>query len=206
MVEKGIDWVERLQSKPLSHSEAWLSMYFELFPAISWGLITVCMQPSKLDRKIQKVYEKALPFLGVNCKIKRESRTLPEMYQGLALPNFPLVALSEKVAFLFGNWRFHGQAPSDALAMVFKNFLIEVGLYSSPLDWDYTNYGLLSTKDTWFCNLWNLTHSFKATLRFWLEDQLHGIWEHDRSLLSKFFQVGFPWRRPCGTKHCTPLL
>jgi hypothetical protein len=123
MVEKSLDWVERLQSKPLSCSNAWLSMYFQLFSAISWGLVTVCMQPSKLDRKIQKVYEKALPLLGVKSKIKREWRTLPEMYQGLTLPNFSLVALSEKVAFLFGNWGFHGQAPSNALAMAYENFL-----------------------------------------------------------------------------------
>jgi hypothetical protein len=72
-------------------------MYFQLLPAISWGLVTVCMQPSKLDKKIQKVYKKALPFLGVNCMIKQEWRTLPEMYQGLTLPNFPLVALAMKV-------------------------------------------------------------------------------------------------------------
>jgi hypothetical protein len=49
------------------------------------------------------------------------------------MPNVPLVALAEKVSFLLGNWGFAGQAHSDALAMVFDNFLIEVGLYGSPL-------------------------------------------------------------------------
>jgi hypothetical protein len=61
----------------------------------------VCNRQSWI-RKIQKVYKKALPFLGVNCKIKQEWRTLPEMYQGLVLPNFPLVALAKKVSFLLG--------------------------------------------------------------------------------------------------------
>jgi hypothetical protein len=101
---------------------------------MSWGLVTVCMSSSKLDAKFQKVYEKASPFLGVNCKIKHQWRTLPEMYQGLGLPNFPLIALSSKISFLLGNGGLHGQAHSDCMTMAFKNFLVEVGLYGSPFD------------------------------------------------------------------------
>jgi hypothetical protein len=89
---------------------------------------------TKADKKFQKVYKKALPFLGVSCKINQEWRTLPEMYQGLALSNFPLVALAKKVSFLLGNWGFLGQVPSDVLAMAYKNFVMEVGLYGCPLD------------------------------------------------------------------------
>ncbi len=81
------------------------------------------MLPVKLDKSFQRVYEKALPLLGVSCKIKKEWKSLPEMYQGLALPNFHLVALLEKVSFLLGNWGFFGQAHSDALAMAYYNFL-----------------------------------------------------------------------------------
>jgi hypothetical protein len=148
------------------------------------------MQPAKLDKKLQKVYERALPFLGVNCKIEQEWRALLEMYQGLPLPNFPLVALAEKASFLLGNWGFHGQVPSDALAMVCENLLVEVGLYGSPLNLNYENYGHLSTEATWFHNLWNLTHSFNTTLTFRMEDQVHGAREHDHSLMSEFFHVG----------------
>ena len=109
-----------------------------------WGLVTVCMSPSKLDVKFQKVYKKALPFLGVNCEIKRKWQTLPEMYQGLGLPNFLLVALSSKISFLLGNWGFHGQAHNNCLVMAFDSFLVEVGLYGSPLDWSYIQ-GFLAT-------------------------------------------------------------
>jgi hypothetical protein len=75
MVEKGLDWVECLRSKPVSQRDAGLSLYFQLLPSISWGLVTVCMQPATLDKKFQWVYAKALPFLSVNCKMKREWRT-----------------------------------------------------------------------------------------------------------------------------------
>ena len=102
-VQKGLDWVDCLLTRPLARSDAWLSFYLQLFPAIAWGLVTVCLQPKKLDSMIQIVYAKALPYLGVNWNIKREWRTLPKRYQGLALPSFPLVALSEKVSFILEN-------------------------------------------------------------------------------------------------------
>jgi hypothetical protein len=98
--------------------------YLQLFPGNSWGLVTVCIHPKKMGKSFQRVYKKTLPFLGVNCKIKKEWRTLTEIYQGLSLPNFPLVALAEKVSFLLENWGFQGQAHSNALAMAYENFLL----------------------------------------------------------------------------------
>ena len=68
------------------------------------------------------------------------------LFQGLALPFFPLVALSEKLSFLLGKWGFHGLAHSDTMAMAFKNFLIEVGMYGSPLNWCYADFSALSTE------------------------------------------------------------
>jgi hypothetical protein len=37
MVQKFLDWVDCLRSKPLSRRDAWLSFYMQLFPGISWG-------------------------------------------------------------------------------------------------------------------------------------------------------------------------
>jgi hypothetical protein len=48
------------------------------------------------------------------------------MYQGLALPNFPLVALAKKITFLLSNWGFPGVAHSNSLAMAYDNFFMEV--------------------------------------------------------------------------------
>jgi hypothetical protein len=69
MVQKGLDWVDCLRTKPVSRNDAWLSFYLQLQPAISWGLVTVCMPPKKLDAQYQRIYAKALPLLGVNSKI-----------------------------------------------------------------------------------------------------------------------------------------
>jgi hypothetical protein len=106
------------------------------------------------------------------------------------MPNVPLVALADKESFLLGNWVFAGQAQSNTLAMAFDNFLIEVGLYGSLLDWSYKDYGNLSTESTWFHNLWTLVHYFKANIMFHEEDTVQGLRENDRSLMSDFFCVG----------------
>jgi hypothetical protein len=74
MVQKGLNWVDCLRTKPVRRNDAWLNFFLQLFPTLSWGLVTVCMLLKKLDAKFQWVYEKALPFLGVNCKIKQEWR------------------------------------------------------------------------------------------------------------------------------------
>ncbi len=113
------------------------------------------------------------------------------MYQSLALPNIPLVALLEKVPFLFGNWGFFGQAHSNALVMAYDNFLVEVSLYGSRLDWSYDNYDNLVTKATWFQNLWILVQRFNVVLTFCAEDRVQGLQENDYSLMLEFFQVGY---------------
>jgi hypothetical protein len=113
------------------------------------------------------------------------------MYQGLALPNIPLVALSEKVSFLLSNWGAFGQAHNDALAMASDNFLVKVGLYGSPLDWSYDNYGNLATEATWLQYLWILVQRFNAVLMFCSKDTVQGVQENNRSLMLGFFQVGY---------------
>ena len=158
---------------------------------MSWGLVTICMPPKKFDTIVQRVYSKALPLVGVNSKIKREWRTLPERYQGLGMPNMPLLSLQEKISFLQGNWGFPGQSHSNALAMAYENFLIEVGLYGSPLKWSYSDYGHLSTQSTWFQNLWLLTHTYRVDISFRAEEMLQGIRENDRPLMAEFYRVGY---------------
>jgi hypothetical protein len=149
------------------------------------------MPPKKLNAKFQQVYEKALPFLGENCKIKREWRRLPEQYQGLGMPNMPLLALLVKLSFLLNNWGLTGQAHSKALAIAYDNFLLEIGMYGSPLQWQYDKYGTLLTNATWFHNLWQLVSLYGMEVCFCLEDMITGIRGNDCSLMAEFYQMGY---------------
>jgi hypothetical protein len=136
-------------------------------------------------------YEKALPSLGVNRKIKKQWQTLPEMYQGLSLLYFPLIAMAEKVSFLLCNWGFHAIAHSDALAMAYNNFLLEVGLHDNPFVWSSSDFEQMSTKSTWFQNLMLLVDAFNASILIWEEDLVKSIRNDDRSLMLEIYWLGY---------------
>jgi hypothetical protein len=123
------------------------------------------------------------------------------MYQGLGMPNMPLLALLENISFLIGNWGFPGQVHSDTLSnpllMAYENLLIEVGLHRLPLQRKYTKYGCLATEATWFQNLWLLVSTYEVDISFRDKDMVQGIRENDCSLLAEFYRVG---QRLCGGK------
>jgi hypothetical protein len=54
--------------------------------------------------------------------------------------------------------------------MAYDNFLLEVGLYGSPLQWQYEEYGTLLTDAMWFHNVWQLVSLSGVEVCFRLED------------------------------------
>ena len=68
---KGMDWVEKMKTKPLPTRDTWLSCVIQLLPAMYFGLATVIMRPAKLDDRMQSLYYHCLPFLGVNRHITK---------------------------------------------------------------------------------------------------------------------------------------
>ncbi len=46
-------------------------------------------------------------------------------------------------------------------------------------------------ESTWFCDLWNLVHTFAADVSFRTEDLVHGVWENDQSLMLEFYRIGY---------------
>jgi hypothetical protein len=70
--------------------------------------------------------------------------------------------------------------------MAYDNFLMEVGLYRSPLNRSYEEYSHLETHATCFQNLWQLVHDFIMNISVHDEDMVGGVREHDQSLISEF--------------------
>jgi hypothetical protein len=107
------------------------------------------------------------------------------------MSNMPLLALLVKLSFLLSNWCFMGQMHSNALAMAYDNFLLEIGLFGSPQQWQYDKYGTLLMDAMWFCNLWQLISLYGVEVCFCSEDMITGIRENDCSLMVKFYQIGY---------------
>jgi hypothetical protein len=70
MCQKGINWADRLYSRPLPYSKAWTSFSLQLFPGMSWGISTDVLSPRELYLATKPVYYRCLPLLGVQRHIE----------------------------------------------------------------------------------------------------------------------------------------
>ncbi len=79
MVQKGLDWVDCLRTKPLPSRDSWLSFHMPLVPGISWGMVMVCLHPDKLNSMFQKVYmQKHCLFLMSVVKSRPHGKPFPK--------------------------------------------------------------------------------------------------------------------------------
>ncbi len=147
MCHKGFTWAERLHSCPLPPSEAWAGFTFQLCPGMLWGIATVVLSQHKLYKATWPVFFWCLPLVGVQQRIKLPWQTLPEMHQGIGLPNFALISLAAKLQYIQCNWGFN-EASSRSLTMGYESFLMEIGLYRNPLGHNYTRFSALAMDGT----------------------------------------------------------
>ena len=152
---------------------------------MTWGLATVVLSPQEFFAATRPVYFKCLPLLGVQSHIKLPWRTLPEVYQGIGLPNFGLHALAAKLQFIQCNWGFT-DAASKGLSMGYESFIMNVGMYGNTLDLDYKSFSRLAVNGTWFKNVWELLHEFNVSATFSNDYQISPAWIGDSSLMGEF--------------------
>ena len=165
MCQKGIIWTDKLHSRPLPPSEAWISFTHQLCPGMLWGIATVVLSQHEFHDATRPVYFRCLPFLGVQRHIELPWRTLPEMYQGIGLPNFALLSLAAKLQLIQCSCGY-GDAASLSLAMGYETFVMEIGMYGNTLGYNYKKYSPLATDGTWFKNIWELMNDFDVMATF----------------------------------------
>jgi len=155
ITDKGFDWANNIAIRPLFYRNTCMSFFLQLYPGISWSLVSVILPPLELESMMRKLYRKVLPILGLNRNITTEWRMLPEIYQGLGLSNFTVVSFTKKVFFLQCNWGFTG-GHYDLMQFAFEAFLIEIGLYGDVFQVVFSDFGILATSGTWFKFFWEL--------------------------------------------------
>jgi hypothetical protein len=104
---KGFIWADKLHSCPLPPSEAWASFTLQLCPGTLWGIAMVVLSQHELYKETRPVFFWCLPLLGVQQHIELPWQTLPEMYQGIGLPNFTLISPATKLQYIQCNWGFN---------------------------------------------------------------------------------------------------
>jgi hypothetical protein len=137
MCQKGHDWADQLHSRPLSHAEAWVSFYLQLYPGMAWGLSMVVLMSKEFFLATKPFFFMCLPLLGVQCHIELPWCTLPESFQGISLPNLALHSLVSKLQLLQCTWGFK-DATSLSLLMGYESFLMDIGMYGNLFELDYS--------------------------------------------------------------------
>jgi len=103
--KKGIKWAASMTASSCPPWDAWLSLHYQLFPKISYGLAAVSIPPTKLETVFQSIYFKSLLALKVNRNITKLFCTLPYKFQGIDLPNANIEVLALNFHLLQNYWR-----------------------------------------------------------------------------------------------------
>jgi hypothetical protein len=123
----GSEYAERLSAGKLLARDAWMGTHYQLFSRRIYGAAAVTQSPQKLEEAFQSIWYKLLPSLCVNRNITKEYRMIPLRYQGLALSNPNVDALSKKIHLVQAHWDT-GSMSGRMLHQAYQVFQVEAGL------------------------------------------------------------------------------
>ena len=119
LVATGAEYADKLWERKLPSRDAWMGTWYQLFPKLIYGAAAVTHPPQKREDTYQSIWYKLLSFLQVNRNINKYYRMMPLWYQGLALPNPNIDALSKKIHLLHG---VQGVRPEECFIRHIKPF------------------------------------------------------------------------------------
>jgi hypothetical protein len=166
---------------------------YQLFPKLIYGVAAVTHSLQKLEEVFQSIWYKLLPSLPVNRNITKEYRMLPLRFQGLALPNHNIDALSKKIHLLQSHWDT-GSTPGRMLHQAYQVFQVEVGLGGNIFSRSFISFGRLATHG-FFQNLWELLHIYGVVFCLHPNFNILLLWEQDRTLMDAVHNTGIFDRR-----------
>ncbi len=168
-----------------------MGTHYQLFPKLIYGAAAVTHSLQKLEEAFQSIWYKLLPSLCVcvSRNITKEYRMLPLWYQGLALPNPNLDALSSrKIHLLQSHWDT-GSTSGRMLHQAHQVFQVEVGLGGNIFSQSFVAFGKFATHG-FFRNLWELLHRYGVEFCVNSDFDILLLHEHDRTLMDAFHNTG----------------
>jgi hypothetical protein len=181
LLTTGSEYAERLGLRRLWARDAWMGTHYHLFPKCIYGAAAVTHSLQKQEDVFQSIWYKLLPSLCVNRNITKEYRMLPLWFQGLALPNPNIDALSKKIHLLQSHWdtgSTSGQMPHQA----YQLFQVEVGLGGDFFSQSFISFSRLAMHG-FFQNLWELLHRYGVVFCLHPDFDIPLFWEQDRTLM-----------------------
>ena len=185
----GLEWATKLNTnKYISPSDGWKSLVTQLKPKVTWGIVCLTAKPEKVARVQAAIYHRSLSRLRVHKSIRRELRTMPEMFQGLGMFDLNVERLGQKVFFLRRHWNTP-TAMGKMLKVAFETFQIDVGLDGNIFTRAFDHFSPLATHG-WFFDLWRLCSHFDVSLIIHEENDIPLVRERDKGLMDCFVDLG----------------
>ncbi len=107
---------------------------------------------------------------------------LPLQFQGLALPNPNIDALSKKIHLLQSHWDTASMS-GWMLHQAYQVFQVEVGLGGNIFSQSFLSFGRLATHG-FFCNLWELLHRYEVVFCLHSNFDILLLQEQDHTLMN----------------------
>jgi hypothetical protein len=161
---KGMDWVDRLNQRPLERRDVWLSLTTQEYPRRLYGLSSLYATLHELDTVMGAIYYKALPHLGFNRHITTEFRTLPSSFQGIGLRQWSIEKLAKDISVLLRHWQ-STTTLGQGFQLLYEAFQMEVGLDGNIFTQSFTDFGHLATH-SWFKILWQYASQYQVQVLF----------------------------------------
>ena len=115
---------------------------------MSYGLVAITHPPEKLEKQFQSVWYKCLPSLKVNRCLRKEWRSLPLRFQGLAMPEVNIELLGRKIHLVQHHWGCRDVA-GKFLTHAYEALQVKTGIGGNIFDKDFKVYECLATHG-WF--------------------------------------------------------
>ena len=188
MITSGLHHASCLRSHHVPPREARMSVNQALMPKILYGIVAVNHSPVLLEKAFHKIYHEVLPHIGVNRKITREYRMLPEQYQGLGLINPNVEVLCAKIQLIRAHWDTNTTL-GNLLTQSYQVFQMEVGLGGNIFSKPFAELGHLATHG-FFRSLWELLDLYGVSFRFHQSIDIPLLRENDRMIMDAVVETG----------------
>ena len=187
--QKGLDWADKLRTnKYVTGADGWHSFNTQLKPKLLWGSVCLVGKPDKVDDSLARVHHKSLSRLGVHRNIRRELRTMPEMFQGLGMFDLNVERLGAKIHFLRRHWNSN-EAMGLMVRNAYETFQLDIGLHGNIFTRSFAEFSHLSA-DNWFYDLWRLCDHFEVSLIIHDSHDVPLLRDGDRALMECFISLG----------------
>ena len=175
-------------NKYLTPTDIRLSLNIQLKPKMTWSISCLSANPKDLDEELHRVYHNTMSRMNINCKMKKEMRTIPLQYCGLGYFDLNIECLGKRFYFISRFW----DTPTNVGRMMrqaFETFQLSLGLGGNIFERNYDMLGVLA-EHCWFEHTWRLCYKFDVVIELNSSYNVPSIRVNDRPIMEIWIDSG----------------